>query len=200
MQYFRFRSKILQNYKTFCNGFVSVSNANKQLKISEIYFGVVRLLVLFSAQGWCLARWRNDFGVDLAIRRSTRNNCLAGLGFPYFSLSCYAVNFDFLLILINSDFILCYSNFDFILYYNLLLCFIQLEMHVRLICAIKFYLFTYLLNSRDRLPGTGGRGDATTPRHIHHYTPVKLTVSSKSKKTFSRFNRPRSEGWLPYGR
>ena len=31
------------------------------------------------------------------------------------------------------------------LYYNLLPCFIQLEMHVRLICAIKFYLLTYLL-------------------------------------------------------
>jgi len=30
-------------------------------------------------------------------------------------------------------------------YYNLLLCFIPLEMHVRLICAIKFYLLTYLL-------------------------------------------------------
>jgi len=30
------------------------------------------------------------------------------------------------------------------LYYNLLLCFIPLEMHVRLICAIKFYLLTYL--------------------------------------------------------
>jgi len=37
------------------------------------------------------------------------------------------------------------SNLDFILYYNLLLCFIQLEMHVRLVCAIKFYLLTYLL-------------------------------------------------------
>jgi len=47
--------------------------------------------------------------------------------FPYFSLLCAAVNFDFILILIN---------FDFILYYNLLLCFSQLEMHVRLICAI----------------------------------------------------------------
>ena len=55
-----------------------------------------------------------------------------------------AVNFDFILILINSDFILCNSNFDFILYYNLLLCFIQLQMHVhaRLICAIKFCLLT----------------------------------------------------------
>ena len=41
-------------------------------------------------------------------------------------------------------FILCNSDFDFILYYNLLLCFIPLEMHVRLICAIKFYLLTYL--------------------------------------------------------
>jgi len=31
-----------------------------------------------------------------------------------------------------------------VLYYELLLCFIQLEMHVRLIlCAIKFYLLTY---------------------------------------------------------
>jgi len=33
-------------------------------------------------------------------------------------------------------------DFDFILYYNLLLCFIQLEMHVRLICAIKFCLLS----------------------------------------------------------
>jgi len=49
--------------------------------------------------------------------------------FPYFSLSCAAVNFDFILILIN---------FHFILYYNLLLCFIRLEMHIRLICAVKF--------------------------------------------------------------
>jgi len=56
-----------------------------------------------------------------------------------------AVNFDFILILINFDFILCNSNFDFISYYNLLLCFIPLEMHVRLIRAIKFYLSTYLL-------------------------------------------------------
>jgi len=56
-----------------------------------------------------------------------------------------AVNFDFILILINFDFILCNSNFYVILYYNLLLCFIQLEMHVRLIRAIKFYLLTYLL-------------------------------------------------------
>ena len=46
---------------------------------------------------------------------------------------------------INFDFILCNSDFDFILYYNLLLCFIPLEMHVHLICAIKFYLLTYLL-------------------------------------------------------
>ena len=43
------------------------------------------------------------------------------------------------------DFIVCNSDFDFILYCDLLLCFILLEMHVRLICAIKFYLFTYLL-------------------------------------------------------
>ena len=58
---------------------------------------------------------------------------------------CAAVNFDFILIVINFDFILCNSNVDFMLYYNLLLCFIQLEMHVRLICAIKFYLLTCLL-------------------------------------------------------
>ena len=45
-------------------------------------------------------------------------------------------------------------NFDFILYYNLLLCFIQLEMHVRLICAIKFYLLTYLLNRTDMKSAT----------------------------------------------
>jgi len=32
-----------------------------------------------------------------------------------------------------------------IVIYNLLLCFIPLEMHVRLICAIKFNLLTYLL-------------------------------------------------------
>ena len=36
-------------------------------------------------------------------------------------------------------------HFNHWLYYNLLLCFIPLEMHVRLICAIKFYLLTYLL-------------------------------------------------------
>ena len=47
--------------------------------------------------------------------------------FPYFSLLCASV------------------NFDFVLYYNLLLCFIELEMHVRSICAIEFYLLTYLL-------------------------------------------------------
>ena len=60
---------------------------------------------------------------------------LSGLVFHYFSLLCAAVNFDFMLILII---------FDFMLYYNLLLCFIQLEMHIRLTCAIKFYLLTYL--------------------------------------------------------
>jgi len=50
---------------------------------------------------------------------------------------------------INFDFILCNSDFDFnfILYYNLLLCFILLEMHVRFICAIEFYLLTYLLKN-----------------------------------------------------
>ena len=47
------------------------------------------------------------------------------IGLQYFSLLCAAFNFDFIIILIN---------FDFILYYNLLLCFIQLEMHVRLMC------------------------------------------------------------------
>ena len=36
-------------------------------------------------------------------------------------------------------------DFDFMLYYNLLQCFIPLEMRVRLICAIKFYLLTYLI-------------------------------------------------------
>ena len=41
------------------------------------------------------------------------------------------------------DFILRNSDFDFMLYYNLLLCFTPLEMHVRLICAIKFYALTY---------------------------------------------------------
>ena len=40
------------------------------------------------------------------------------------------------------------ANLDFILYYNLLLCFIQLEMYVRLVCAIKFYLLTYLFCTR----------------------------------------------------
>jgi len=44
----------------------------------------------------------------------------------------------------SRDFTLCNSNFDFILYYNLLLCCIQLEMHVRFICAIKFYILTCL--------------------------------------------------------
>jgi len=43
------------------------------------------------------------------------------------------------------DCILILIHFDFILYYNLVLCIIQLEMHVRLICAIEFYLHTYLL-------------------------------------------------------
>jgi len=57
---------------------------------------------------------------------------------PFPRMLCAAVNFNFILILIN---------FDFILYYNLLLCFIQQEMHVRLISAIKFYLLTYLIMS-----------------------------------------------------
>ena len=43
------------------------------------------------------------------------------------------------------NFILRNSDFDFMLYYNLLLRFTPLEMHVRLICAIKFYVLTYLL-------------------------------------------------------
>jgi len=38
----------------------------------------------------------------------------------------------------------------FLLYYNLLLCFIQLQMHVRLICAVKFYLLTYLRTLVER--------------------------------------------------
>ena len=37
----------------------------------------------------------------------------------------------------------------FLLYYNLLLCFIQLQMHVRLICAVKFYLLTCERSLRD---------------------------------------------------
>ena len=63
---------------------------------------------------------------------------------------CAAVNFDFILILINFDFIFCNSDVNFVLYYNLLLYFIQLEMHVRLICAIKFYLLTYLQMMRTQ--------------------------------------------------
>jgi len=59
----------------------------------------------------------------------------SGLVFPYFSLLWFCITFDF---------ILCNSDFNFILCYNLLLCFIPLEMHVRLICAIKYYLLTYL--------------------------------------------------------
>ena len=55
--------------------------------------------------------------------------------FHIFSLLCAYVNCDFVLILILYCVILI-----LILY-----CFIPLEMHVRLICAIKFYLLTYLL-------------------------------------------------------
>jgi len=52
---------------------------------------------------------------------------------------------SFALVLTQKQMCIFLINFDFILYYNLLLCFIQLEMHVLLICAIKFYLLTYLL-------------------------------------------------------
>jgi len=57
------------------------------------------------------------------------------IGFSLFSLLCAYVNCDFVLILI------LYSTTTY--YY----VFIPLEMHVRLICAIKFYLLTYLLNA-----------------------------------------------------
>jgi len=53
----------------------------------------------------------------------------------YFFLDCFSLFY-----------LLCAAvNFYFIIYNNLLLCFIQPEMHVpvRLICAIKFYLLTY---------------------------------------------------------
>ena len=70
---------------------------------------------------------------------------------------CAAVNFDFILILINFDFIFCNSDVNFVLYYKLLLYFVQLEMHVRLICAIKFYF--YLLTD-DAYSAAGGILDA----------------------------------------
>jgi len=64
----------------------------------------------------------------------------------------YCVLMLIVIFCITFDFILCISDFDFILYYNLLLCFIPLEIHVRLICAIKFYLLTYLRYCRAARP------------------------------------------------
>jgi len=58
-----------------------------------------------------------------------------------------------LIVILYFDFILFNSDFDFILYYNLLLYFIPLEMHARLICAIKFYLLTYLMLSPQNSVG-----------------------------------------------
>jgi len=63
------------------------------------------------------------------------------LGFPYFSLLCVYVNCDFVLILILYCVILILILYCTTTYYYV---FIPLEMHVRLICAIKFYLLTYL--------------------------------------------------------
>jgi len=69
---------------------------------------------------------------------------------------------------------LCISDFDFILYYNLLLCFIPPEMHVRLICAIKFYLLTYLLT----LVTCGER--QTWQRHVVNAAWLATTDSSST--------------------
>jgi len=44
----------------------------------------------------------------------------------------------------------------YVLCYNLLLRFIPLEMHVRLICAIKFYSLTYLTRLAVRRVASGG--------------------------------------------
>ena len=87
----------------------------------------------------------------------------------------------------SRDFTLCNSNFDFILYYNLLLCCIQLEMHVRFICAIKFYILTCLGEGmsetwaeQQRERGWGGkRGEFTpSPRSLPTFQPWLPSTSS----------------------
>ena len=84
--------------------------------------------------------------------------------------------------------ILYFKNFNFTLYYNLLLCFIQLEMHVRLICAIKFYLLTYSgagTCSVHPSPRPVSWADATnSTQHVRHAAPM-LAVATVSVATCS---------------
>jgi len=62
---------------------------------------------------------------------------------------------------------MCNSNFDFILYYNLLLCVIELEMHVSLICAIKFCLLTYLMSTAGKSEYAQVLGRYHSPNRVH---------------------------------
>ena len=74
---------------------------------------------------------------------------------------------------------MCNSDSDFILYYNLLLCFISLEMHVRLIYAIKFYLLTYLSKcSKSSLQADSVyiRAGFKGPRHSHQQRASHQTI------------------------
>jgi len=91
------------------------------------------------------------------------------------------------------------------LYCNLLLCFIPLEMHVRLLCAIKFYLLTYLRRTssggtkRPRLRETGSSAtdDIITNRKwpdndlTFLLTPLCLT-DADNKLSWSRTHDCRS--------
>jgi len=83
-----------------------------------------------------LSGFGSDFH-ELDVRRTT-------LQFSWLIsrfLKCFLILFFFWIVFFSYFSILCAAvNFDFILYYNLLLCFIYLEIRVRLICAIKFYL------------------------------------------------------------
>jgi len=61
---------------------------------------------------------------------------------------------------------LCNFNFDFILYHKLLLCFIQLEMHAPLTCALNS---TYLLTRFGQLCTKSPVPDKT-PVWWHNYS------------------------------
>ena len=88
-------------------------------------------------------------------------------------------------------------NFDFILYYNLLLCFIPLEMHVRLIRAIKFYLLTYLLISSIEIDNPSGKEVQTwiTATMLLRQFPSGLDLAEVSSAFLKKMWPRTRSGW-----
>ena len=86
------------------------------------------------AESRCPWHWCCCFGREDRHSVGEKSQCIGHSGLRLESWACVEATLSELCAAFNFDFIIIIINFDFILYYNLLLCCIQLEMHVRLMC------------------------------------------------------------------